>query len=230
MSPQRHPLTLLLLLLPWLLAAQPDRKQRFAAAAHLGLNLAQIDGDYYFGYNRPGVRFGLETLYLINPKYFLTVGFTYSQGGARPTRGERLERNNATVDLRLNTIEVPVLFNYRLGKKSATGKKDDYALFRSTTLRAGVALSRLASYRTGSQGVPERNPIRYNFTRVEEEFCQFDMYAIVGADIRMGLNGALFVEHSKSVFGLYQPEVKDGDGVLPLFPYALTIGLKYTLY
>ena len=230
MKPQHTLLFFLLLLFSTQLSAQPNRNQKFAAAVHLGANLAQIDGDYYFGYNKLGLRFGVESLILFRPKSFLTVGLNYTQGGARPTRKERQERNNGTVALRLNSIEVPVMFNYRLGDREATGKKQDYGLFRSITLRAGASFTRLTSFRASSSGAPERNPVRYNFTNVSEEFRNFDLNGIIGITIRTGLKGAIYAEHSKSILGLYQPEGNAQNAVLPLFPYSLTLGYRYVIY
>ena len=225
-------LTLLLLLctLAGTLSAQPKRGQYFAAAAHLGVNLSQIDGDYYFGYNRIGLRAGLEAQILLHPKSYLSVGFNFSQGGSRPSRQERDDLKNNTVALRLNTIEVPLLFNYRLGNKLEVGRKQEYRLFRSVSLRAGLALTRIASYRTTAVGAPQRNEAKFNFTEVADQYRNFDLTVIAGVVIPTGLRGGIIIEHNKSVLGLYQPEVKSREEVLPLFPYNLTLGYRYVLY
>ena len=70
------------------LSAQPDRNQKFAAAGYLGFNFSQIHGDSYFGYNNAGLRFGLETQYLLQPAYFISLGIGYSREGVRPSRKE----------------------------------------------------------------------------------------------------------------------------------------------
>jgi hypothetical protein len=212
------------------LAAQPERNQKFAAAGYLGLNLSQIDGDYYFGYNQPGLRFGVETQYLARPKYYFSLGIGYSQTGSRPSGKERDERAYNSVNLRLNSVEVPLLFHYRLGNKAATGRKQDYGLFRSGTIQVGVAMNRLIGYTVGSTGRVERLDRNENFTAVEADFEDFDLRAIIGATVRVGLRGAIFVQHDKSVFGLYRPGDVGLGEVLPLYPYSLTFGVKYVVY
>ncbi|MGB3800993.1 MAG: hypothetical protein WA952_14350, partial [Lewinella sp.] len=48
----------LLFLTGFYLQAQPLEGQRFAAYGFAGLSAAQIDGDYYFGYNKVGLTAG----------------------------------------------------------------------------------------------------------------------------------------------------------------------------
>jgi hypothetical protein len=216
--------------LPLWLAGQPEPNQQFAVAGYLGLNLSQIDGDYYFGYNQPGVRFGVETQYLARPKYFFSLGLGFVQSGSRPSGRERDERAYNSVSLRLNSIEIPLLFNYRLGDKSATGRGQNYQLFRSGTLQLGVALNRLTGFTVGSTGQIDRLDRNENFTAVEAEFEELDFRAIVGATVRIGLRAALFVQHDKSILGLYRPGNVGQGEVLPLYPYSLTLGVKYVVY
>jgi hypothetical protein len=218
------------LLFPVLLLAQPDRNQKFAAAGYLGLNLSQIDGDYYFGYNQPGWRFGVETQYLARPKFFFSLGIGFAQSGSRPSGKERDERAYNSVSLRLNSVEVPLLFNYRLGNKAATGSKQNFGLFRSGTIQLGLALNRLTGYRISSTGRISQLERNQNFTAVEAEFEDFDLRGIVGATVRVGLRGAIFVQHDKSILGLYRPGDVGLDEVLPLYPYSLTFGVKYVVY
>jgi hypothetical protein len=219
-----------LLLTPLFLISQPDRDQRFAAAGYLGLNLSQIDGDYYFGYNQPGVRFGIEVQYLARPKFFFTIGLGFSQSGSKPSGRERDERAYNSVSLRLNAIEVPLLFNYRLGKKTDIGQKQNFKLFRSGTLQAGIALNRLTGFTSSSTGRVNQLERKQNFTAVSPEFEDLDFRVIVGATVRIGLRGAVFIQHDKSILGLYRPGNVGLEDVLPLYPYSLSLGFKYVLY
>ena len=70
-----------LFILSTFLAAQPSEGQRFAAFAYAGPTLAQIDGDYYFGYNKFGARFGVGAHVLGTPKWYGSVSLGFSQGG-----------------------------------------------------------------------------------------------------------------------------------------------------
>ena len=220
----------LLLLYGGLLFAQPKKDQLFSAAGYVGLTLAQIDGDYYFGYNRAGGRFGVEGQLLLWPKTYLSVGFGYTQQGARPNRKETSRNGNAQQNLRLNTIEVPLLLHYRLGKKTATGRKDNYQLYRSSVLSVGLVYSRLASYRAEATGVIRNLERRENWLAVEDEFRRSDVYLMAGYEVKMGLRSSIWVQHSRSLLGLYRPEEFDTEGVISLFPYYLTLGVKYHVY
>lgn len=215
---------------PFLLFAQPDKDQRFAFAGYLGFNLSQIDGDYYFGYNQPGVRFGIETQYLARPKYFFSVGLGYAQTGSRPNRAERNERGNNTVALRLNTIEIPLLFNYRLGKKTDVGRKQNYQLFRGATIQVGLVVSRITGLSVRTSGRAERLPRKFNFTSVKPEYEEFDLKAIAGVTVGLGLKTAFFLQHNKSILGLYRPGNVGLEEVLPLYPYSLSMGLRVVVY
>lgn len=210
--------------------AQPDKNQRFAAAGYLGLNLAQIDGDYYFGYNKTGINFGIESQILLNPKYFISVGIGYSQLGAKPTKGEIIERGGRSIELRINSVEIPVLFNYRLGNKKEYNKKSDFKLFRSSVVRAGLSVNRSTSYRVDRFGDISAIPRNQNFVSVRDRFEQFDLFAIVGITIPVSMRWAISIQHSKSILGLYRPEVLIKNEVLPLFPYSLTLGVRHVIY
>ncbi|OAV44763.1 outer membrane beta-barrel protein [Lewinella sp. 4G2] len=212
------------------LCAQPGAKQKFAAAAYAGVNLSQIDGDYYFGYNKIGVRFGAETQILLTPKSFVTVGVGFAQAGAKSNRSERKERGNNAIDLRLNTVEVPLLYNLRLGNKRFAGKKDNFKLYRSGVLQLGFVVSRLTSYTIETSGKTERLPRNFNFAAVEDEYRDWDVKVMVGVTIPTGLRGALFIQHNKSFVGLYRPNNSAYDEVLPLYPYSLSMGYKHILY
>ena len=217
------------------LNGQPDRNQKFAAAGYLGANFSQIHGDTYFGYNNVGIRFGIETQYLWRPKYFVTVGIGFSQEGARPSLKEvDAQGGNATV-LKLSMVEIPLLFNYRLGDAKATGRKNKYELYRSTVLQAGVKLTRLTGYRTHNRGFFDQliqNPV---YSEAGIDFQDFDFAFVAGVTFPLGLKTAVFLQHSLSIKGLYKKDdigrAQAGvDWVYQLRPYSLSIGGKIVLY
>ncbi|SEQ66542.1 outer membrane beta-barrel protein [Neolewinella agarilytica] len=217
------------------LSAQPDRNQKFAAAGYVGANFSQIHGDNFFGYNNTGLRFGIETQYLLQPKYFISVGIGFSQEGARPNLQEvDKEGGNATV-LKLAMVEIPLLFNYRLGDERATKRKDNHALYRSTTLQAGMKLTRLISSRTLNRGFFDQLIQSPAYTEAEIEFQDFDFAAVAGVTIQLGLKTAIFLQHSLSLKGLYaKSDLERIKGspymVSQLRPYSLTVGGKIILY
>lgn len=217
------------------LSAQPDRNQQFAVAGYLGANFSQIHGDSFFGYNNGGLRFGIETQYLWHPKYFASVGLGFVQEGARPNQREVDEAGgNATV-LKLSMVEIPLLFNYRLGSVKERGRKHDHALYRSATLQAGMKLTRLVGSRTLNRGFFDQLLISPSYTDADIEFRDFDLTVIAGVTFQLGLKYAFFIQHSLSVRGLYRPdEVEVFSGrpyeLSQLRPYSLSVGGKITFY
>lgn len=217
------------------LNAQPDRYQKFAAAAYLGANFSQIHGDNLFGYNQVGLRFGIETHYLLQPKYFISVGIGFSAEGASPDQDEINFRGGNAVVLRLNMVEIPLLFNYRLGDAKATGKRNNHALYRSTILQLGLKVTRLTGFRTANRGFFDQLLTNPPYTLAEIEFQDFDFAVVGGVTLQMGLKTAVFIQHSMSLRGLYRPEDVEtafaaGFEVFQLRPYALTVGAKIVLY
>lgn len=231
----RFHVILVLLFIGLGLSAQPGKNQKFAAAGYLGANLSQIHGDTYFGYNKVGLRFGIETQYLWAPKYFLSIGLGYSLEGASPNQEEIDEENGNATALNLSFVEIPLIFNYRLGNKDEVTKKNNHALFRSTTLQAGVKVTRLISQQTVNRGYFGKLIANPNFTEADIEFQDFDFAVIGGATAQLGLNYALFVQHSLSVRGLYAPDdveaAQQGPyDVYQLRPYSVTVGARVILY
>ena len=212
------------------LAAQPDPNQRFAAFGYAGLNLAQIDGDYYFGYNKAGIRFGVGAHIVIKPKWYTSVGLGFNQLGTRPSRKERNERNLATIDLRLNVVEVPVLLHYRLGDKNAYTKKLNYQLYRSSEIQFGLAVSRTVGTRVERTGRASQFAAREDFVAVQDQYKSTDLYFLLGVAVQLSTSSSIYVQHGKSVLGIYRPETKRMGEVLPLFPYYFNLGMRYTLY
>lgn len=132
-------------------------------------------------------------------------------------------------------IEIPILFNYRLGDRKSTGRKYNHALYRSTTFQAGVKLTRLIGSRTVNRGFFDQLLINPVFNDANLEFQDFDVAVVGGFTFRIGLKGAIYVQHSLSVRGLYKLEEVEaarevGIDVSQLRPYSLTIGGKYVFY
>jgi len=93
---------------------------RFKAGGIIGLNAAQIDGDRSGGFNKLGLLSGIRAVAVIKEKVHLSTEIVFSQRGAQPG----FQEGNATFpfDVRLNFVEVPVIFNYLDWYQ----EKDDY--------------------------------------------------------------------------------------------------------
>ncbi len=217
------------------LSAQPDRNQKFAAAGYFGINFSQIHGDSYFGYKNTGLRFGIETQYLLQPQYFVSIGIGFTQEGASPDQEEIEAKGQNAPKIDINMVEIPLLFNYRLGDKKAKGKKHNYALYQSTIIQAGLKLTRLIGYRTTNRGAFGARISNPEFSEGNIEFQDFDFAAVAGVTVPFGLKGSLLIQHSLSLRGLYRPEDvemarRNGYDVFQLRPYSLTFGGKMVLY
>lgn len=90
-------------------------QKRFIPGIKAGIAATQVDGDTYAGYNKPGPVFGATLTANISTKWTTQFEIYYIQKGAR---------HNAKIDegdysfylMRLNYMEVPLLFQYHLKK------------------------------------------------------------------------------------------------------------------
>lgn len=95
-------------------------QNRFGAGLTLGLNASQIDGDERLGYHKPGLNAGVRGVVRINEKIDMSTEIAYSQRGSQ----SRLivDENAPYFKIKLNYLEVPVLFNYKDWKTTGVGE------------------------------------------------------------------------------------------------------------
>jgi len=93
-------------------------KYRFNTGLVLGINFSQIDGDYFHGYNKKGIRAGLKSMYYIDEKIDLTTGVYFVQRGSR-FEGSLANKSAPMPDrkIHLNYIEVPFTLTFKSYKK-----------------------------------------------------------------------------------------------------------------
>jgi len=126
---------LLLALSSMLLALSPElTAQKFLGAVMGGMNISQVDGDEVYGYHRVGGHLGLAAILPIK-NWDITLETVFNQKGA--FEDEQYEDSarmlNGKYDLRLNYIEVPLMFHYTDKKLISAG--------------AGFSWGRLVSYK-----------------------------------------------------------------------------------
>ncbi len=85
-------------------------QQRFKAGLIGGFNLSQIDGDNAAGYERIGMMGGVRGVAILSNKSELSFELLYSQRGSQSDLDVKSSIN--PFKIKLNYIEVPVLFNY----------------------------------------------------------------------------------------------------------------------
>ncbi len=85
---------------------------RFKAAALVGINLSQIDGDHQQGYRKRGVSLGLDGSIYIRPNFDISTQLLFNQKGAQPSRENKNTHNLALNYFSLYYSEVALILNY----------------------------------------------------------------------------------------------------------------------
>ena len=83
--------------------------QRFRAAAIIGANAAQIDGDSLYGFERIGLTVGGRLSYTNDKVWDVALEMLYSQRGS----ADGLLKKSSDRGISLHYLEIPVLFNLR---------------------------------------------------------------------------------------------------------------------
>ena len=166
--------------------------KRFDFSLVSGINLSQIDGDYFTGFDQVGLNTGIQVDAILGLRMQLSVGMLFSQKGAKIPHGvivlvaSRNDRN-----IRLNYIEVPILFRSMLNDKS-TG----------SFLELGGSIARLSSMR-----IQENNP---NFIKgtvyndITSEFRMTDFNIVVGVGFKVGTRFSTGLRYNYGVNAFYR--------------------------
>lgn len=91
------------------------RSQEFDGGVLGGIVASQVFGDPSSGYNKPGVYFGVYASRQFTLKSGAQLEMYYIQKGARENPND--ENGNFQYLLRINMMEIPVLYNYTINKK-----------------------------------------------------------------------------------------------------------------
>ncbi len=135
----------------------------FSGGALIGLNLAQVDGDRYFGYNKPGLSAGVFVNVQLSAKWGFGIEMLYSQKGSR---GDAVVESVyagtyvAQCQIGLNYVELPVVVRY---------KKDKYVG------EAGVSYARLVKTK---ETILEPQPLYIDADR--NRFASTDLNYVLG--------------------------------------------------
>lgn len=129
--------------------------QQVRAGVVAGLNLAQVDGDEIYGFNKPGFNAGLFASVPIGKNFFFSLETDFNQKGSHQGKQYELQDTTGAImtgayDLRLNYLEVPVLFFYNDKNVLAAGggfsygrlvgitEKEHGKVVNTTTLNSGI--------------------------------------------------------------------------------------------
>jgi hypothetical protein len=123
------------------------QQNRFNAGVVLGTNLSQIDGDLYTGFNKIGIRGGLEGTIYLNKYFDVVAGLLFVQKGSRTNSNVTFASDiPPNTEIKLDYMEVPFLLSVKLGSKSQTGY----------TLEAGFSYARLINSQINTTEFPDK--------------------------------------------------------------------------
>ena len=123
------------------------QQNRFNAGVVLGASLSQIDGDLYTGFNKIGIRGGLEGTIYLNKYFDVVAGLLYVQKGSRTNSNVTFAGDiPPNTEIKLDYMEVPFLLSVKLGSKSQTGY----------TLEAGFSYARLINSQINATEFPDK--------------------------------------------------------------------------
>ncbi len=128
------------------------KSQKFGGGLYIGMTTSQIDGDGLAGFDLPGFHMGAFTDLKLTYKSGFLMELAFIQKGSR----EPISDSSTFYKARLNYIELPLLYVYRLKKLSfELGPALDINVFAKEEDRSG-----------------ER--------RTHPEFCRFNLTGIFG--------------------------------------------------
>jgi hypothetical protein len=103
----KHVFCILILLMPLLVFSQ-----RFQGGIVAGFNASQIDGDYFYGYNKAGLMGGAFVFTEFKDKWKGQMEIRYSAKGSATNKDNIEYQKNL-----LRYIEVPLIIEYKIFKK-----------------------------------------------------------------------------------------------------------------
>ena len=207
---------------PFALAGQGrqfKREGRFKAGIMLGLNMSQIDGDKYSGFNRPGIEGGLVGITVLNRNSILSTELMFSQRGSRPTEKETRKRSEYNVRIRLNYIEVPVVYHHLYNEREDGSFSYSY--------HVGLSFGRLVSTKIEESAF---NPVftvkeRNSLIKDKDDIRKNDLSLIAGATFYFNRYFGVTLRGTFSLTPFYYPPETSA-----LRSYYLTLAGNYYLH
>ena len=163
--------------------------ERFNAGLVIGLNITQLDGDYFVGYDKSGLTGGVKGIVRLTPRLDFNMELLYSVKGSKIFSGNRLGTSpikDRIVDL--NYVDVPFLFKWLLKNTES-----------SFHVEGGLVYSRLINSKITEK---LRNPAtEFSYQAIINDFDSDDISWVGGLGYTW--KGGLSI-HSRFVFGLTQ--------------------------
>lgn len=188
-------------------------KYRFNTGLVLGINFSQIDGDYFHGYNKKGIRAGLKSMYYVDEKIDLTTGVYFVQRGSR-FAGSNANKSVPITERRihLDYIEIPFSLTFKSHKEHGGMIRIDL----------GGSFSRLFNSQVTEVIRPFSNEISY--ASYEEQFRKNEINFIAAIDYFFLRKLGIGIQYTHQLNQLYHdPNFVLEDGSI----IKLTKELKY---
>ncbi len=179
-----HKLITIFILLFSVLIVSETYAQRFMGSVAAGVNFSRLDGDEAdsgFGYNKIGTNLGLAVILPFgrNNKWDITIETSFTQKGAKKGKYTYDHTFPWKYNLRLNYVEVPLIFHYNDKNKIKFG--------------LGVIWGRLVSFKEEED---DRTDIAYSKTH---PFDVNDFSGLADVMIRLWKSIHLNVRYSLSI-------------------------------
>lgn len=162
----------------------PGHSQRFKAAAILGANASQIDGDNLYGFHKLGLSVGGRLSYENKKSVDYALEMLYSQRGS----AVKIFNNNAGDRISLNYIEFPLLISLR------DWYMEDGAYYK---VRAEGGFS--YGYLFGADAVGFQ----------ESYFRKHDVSWILGVGLHLTRMWGLSLRYTSSLYNMYRDPTAD---------------------
>lgn len=208
---------LLLVALLLLLSSNLSSQGRFKAGVVGGINLSQIDGDNYAGYNKFGLTGGLRASTIITEKIQLDFEILFSQRGCVSDKFTGFNTTPHYFNIRLNYAEIPILFTYKWKKvKSKKSKKEKYAYYKYS-FSGGASVGRVIRTKIEERldlsfiDVQTQNKIT-SWVLIEDKIIKSDVTGTFGFSYYFNKNTGLLIRSSTSLTPLYRPSKNDNYG------------------
>jgi hypothetical protein len=180
--------------------------QQFKGGLTAGLVGSQVAGDNFSGYKKAGLFAGGFVTLSLSPTSSLQMELTYFQKGSRENPTE--DNNYVSYLLRVNYIELPLLYQYHAGR---------------FVIEAGPSGGFLAGY------YEEDN---YNVGNDINSMSRITLQINLGVALQLSSNWSAFLRTNDSLFNI-RKQNKDGD-VHRFWDYgqyndALILGIRYLI-
>jgi hypothetical protein len=180
-------------------------ENRFGAGAVIGTNLSQIDGDLYTGFNKIGLRVGMEGSIYMNKRLDVVIGLLYVQKGSK-TNSEVTFASDVPPDteIKLDYMEVPFLLSIKFGNKTQ----------HSYTLEAGFSYARLINSTFTFRDFPDK----VDYSQLADQLNSNEFSAVMGINFMFTKRfdiGFLFEVQLNKLYQLPEDQVIEAANASP---------------